>query len=311
MKSPLISIIIPVYNAEKTITTAVQSILNNDYPNLEIILIDDGSRDHSLKICQQLAESRQQLNKNPKQLVAKTKKQLNKSQKTTKINQNPTRTIQVLHQSNSGPSAARNLGLRHASGEYICFVDADDEVAPTFISTLASLITKPNTALAGTGMLRRRLDRTAKKASTAQNLYRRHLRPKKPRESRQDYILWLLLQDGRLYPVANKIFHASIIRQHHLRFNEQLTFAEDTEFVLKYLAHALGTIRFDLRPLYIYNLDRTTGTVGPAARHWQNWQTSLDFVSSWLKNPTKKTRRLYKLLKLRWHISHLLAKIRK
>ncbi len=90
----LISIIIPVYNTELYLQRCIDSILNQTYANLEVLLIDDGSTDLSLVIC---------------------KKYEKKDSR-----------VRVFHQSNAGASAARNVGLENAKGEYIMFVDSDD-----------------------------------------------------------------------------------------------------------------------------------------------------------------------------------------
>jgi glycosyltransferase involved in cell wall biosynthesis len=91
-----ISVIIPVYAAEKYIADAVQSVLNQSYQHFEILLVDDGTPDASLKICEQFTDPR----------------------------------IKIIRQSNRGASAARNNGIRHAQGEYIAFLDADDTWVP-------------------------------------------------------------------------------------------------------------------------------------------------------------------------------------
>ena len=92
--NPKVSIIIPIYNAEPYIDQCVQSILSQSFHDWEMILINDGSRDHSLKICEQLAEKDDR--------------------------------IHVLSQSNMGVSSARNTGLMNAVGEYVTFIDVDD-----------------------------------------------------------------------------------------------------------------------------------------------------------------------------------------
>lgn len=89
-----LSVIIPVYNCELQITRCIESIINQTYKNVEIIIVDDGSKDQSGKLCDQLKE---------------------------KDNR-----IIVIHQKNSGVSEARNTGLKVCSGELITFVDADD-----------------------------------------------------------------------------------------------------------------------------------------------------------------------------------------
>ena len=96
----IISIIVPVYNAEKTIRQCVDSILNQEYKYLELILVDDGSKDGSPAICDEYA--------------GKDKR------------------VKVFHKENGGVSSARNLGLNHAQGGWITFVDSDDYIDPDY-----------------------------------------------------------------------------------------------------------------------------------------------------------------------------------
>ncbi|MBF04307.1 MAG: glycosyl transferase family 2 [Flavobacterium sp.] len=101
--SILVSVIIPVYNVEKYISEAIESVLNQTYKDIEIILVDDGSIDNSLSICKQFAQQ----------------------------NQN----IKLIEQQNSGVSIARNNGLSVAVGEYVFFMDSDDTIDAEFIRT--------------------------------------------------------------------------------------------------------------------------------------------------------------------------------
>ncbi len=111
----LISIIVPVYNNKKYISKCVNSLSNQTYKNLEIILVDDGSQDNSLKICNKLA-----------------KKDCR---------------IKVIHKENSGVSEARNLGLSNAVGEYILFVDGDDFLPLDATEKLHNVIKSNNSDL--------------------------------------------------------------------------------------------------------------------------------------------------------------------
>ena len=105
MKSKaLISIIVPVYNVEEYLEKCVFSLITQTYKNLEIILIDDGSNDRSPKICDFLVK------KDPR--------------------------IVVIHQNNSGVSAARNTGIEASSGEFIAFIDGDDYISPYMMECL-------------------------------------------------------------------------------------------------------------------------------------------------------------------------------
>lgn len=97
-KNPLISIIIPVYNAEHYLKLCLDSVLLQSFHEIEVILVDDGSTDNSPELCRQYAEYDSR--------------------------------ICFLHQPNAGVSAARNRGLKAATGEFILFLDADDLLAP-------------------------------------------------------------------------------------------------------------------------------------------------------------------------------------
>ena len=107
-----ISVIVPVYNAEEYVENTVQSIINQTYKNIQIILVDDGSIDQSLKIIQQLAKKEKR--------------------------------IKVIHQENKGVSAARNKGISFATGDYLTFVDADDLLEPKACEILYDNIKKYN-----------------------------------------------------------------------------------------------------------------------------------------------------------------------
>lgn len=98
------SIIIPVYNAEKTLRKCIDSIRKQTFTNYEVILIDDGSTDQSFSIC--------------KKYVIQDEK------------------FRVHHQQNSGPSAARNAGLKLATGKWICFVDSDDSIEASYLQDI-------------------------------------------------------------------------------------------------------------------------------------------------------------------------------
>ena len=110
--NPLISIIVPIYKVEKYLCRCVDSILNQTYVNLEIILVDDGSPDDCPQICDDYAE---------------------------KDNR-----IKVIHKENGGLSDARNAGMEIAKGKYISFIDSDDYVSLDFFETLYNTIITEN-----------------------------------------------------------------------------------------------------------------------------------------------------------------------
>ncbi len=112
----LVSIIVPVYNVEQYLEKCVNSIINQSYKNLEIILVDDGATDNSGKICDELAKLDNR--------------------------------IKVYHKENGGLSDARNYGVERATGEYIGFVDSDDYIDPEMYEKLYEAIKKENVDVA-------------------------------------------------------------------------------------------------------------------------------------------------------------------
>ena len=104
----LISLIIPVYNVEQYLTACVDSVLAQTYENIEIILVDDGAKDASGAMCDELAKRDAR--------------------------------IQTVHKTNGGLSDARNKGLEYATGKYVVFIDSDDIVAPNMVAYLYDLI---------------------------------------------------------------------------------------------------------------------------------------------------------------------------
>ena len=106
----LVSLIIPVYRVEKYLSRCLDSVLNQDYSNIEIILVDDGSPDSSPLICDEYAQ------RDPR--------------------------ISVIHKKNGGQSSARNAGLKVAKGHYVNFLDSDDWIAPDTVSYALGLLKK-------------------------------------------------------------------------------------------------------------------------------------------------------------------------
>ena len=103
-KNPLISVVVPIYKVERYLNACVDSIVNQTYSNLEIILVDDGSPDRCPEICDEYARRDNR--------------------------------IRVIHQENGGLSAARNAGIDIASGDFLTFIDSDDFVAKNYVELL-------------------------------------------------------------------------------------------------------------------------------------------------------------------------------
>ena len=116
--NPLVSIIVPVYGTEQYLSKCVESILSQTYSNTEIILVDDQSPDCCPAICDSFAERDNR--------------------------------VKVIHQENKGVSGARNTGIRCSSGEYIMFVDSDDEIYPDSVKLMLEDIVKYGADIAST-----------------------------------------------------------------------------------------------------------------------------------------------------------------
>lgn len=112
---PLISIIVPVYNVEKHLNNCIDSIINQTYKNIEIILVDDGSKDNSSKICDNYI--------------------------------NTDNRVKVFHKTNGGLSSTRNCGITNSTGEYITFIDSDDDIETYYVEYLYELIKKYKTKM--------------------------------------------------------------------------------------------------------------------------------------------------------------------
>lgn len=112
---PLVSVIVPIYNVEKYLKRCVESILKQEYKNIEIILVDDGSPDNCGNICDEYEKSDGR--------------------------------IKVIHKQNGGLSDARNTGIKFSNGDYYTFVDSDDYIAPYMIKDMVALAESQNIKL--------------------------------------------------------------------------------------------------------------------------------------------------------------------
>lgn len=113
----MVSVIIPVYNAEKTLEKCINSILHQTYVNIEIILVNDGSTDNSLNICCKMRDCDSR--------------------------------IRIINKKNAGVSSARNIGIESATGEYCCFVDSDDWIEKDHVESLMANIAGVDCVISG------------------------------------------------------------------------------------------------------------------------------------------------------------------
>ena len=233
----LISVIIPIYNVDKYLERCVNSIIEQTYENLEIILVDDGSKDKSPQICDSYEKK--------------------------------DRRIKVIHKENSGVSETRNIGIKQSTGKYILFVDADDYLEKDMIMCLYNTLTdnkvdivrgnyyisngsdnkiKGNTY----GLANRVLDRNDIVEKLIPNLL----------ESKIQCYVWLLLISREK---INKIDE----------FDKELYILEDTLFYINLLLKADSIYILDI-PLYNYNIANISSATKSSKYYVRNMKNMIN-----------------------------------
>jgi len=226
----LVSIIVPVYNAEPFLSKCVISLLNQTHRDIEIILINDGSTDKSLNICKHFAS-------------------LDKR-------------VKIKDQQNQGQSVARNLGINISKGEYIMFVDADDFCEPDIVSSLVATIKPKQIGLAICSYTSHLFDNDVELRSNCLKI--------EPGQKAVNDIFDLRTLDisnqraknSRNYEVSmiwGRLYTAEVIKKNNLQFNPLLSKFEDTEFNMVYLSHVENIFVLD-RNLYHYHVGTAQGT---------------------------------------------------
>lgn len=206
-----ISIIVPLYNAERTLRRCVDSILAQTFTDYELLLVNDGSTDGSAAICADYAS------KHPH--------------------------VRVLDKTNGGVSSARNAGIRAAQGDYLAFVDADDEIKPSFLATFAEQGMAHDLCIQSMTLVNTQGER--QEVCLAEQL----LTKKDDMAAAILDILWKQLPVSACY----SLFQRRLIMEHGMEFDERIVQCEDTDFMLHYLLHC-ETMHILPTPNYIYYL---------------------------------------------------------
>lgn len=214
--NPLISVVIPVYNSEKYILKCIDTVINQDYKNLELILINDGSYDNSLEKI-----------KNHHVLF-------NWAQSHSLI-------IKTIR--NSGVSNARNIGIQLSTGSYIAFVDSDDFLEHNHFSELIQNINKNTLPIVSF----RRLDVNLNLSKEIKVLPGNYTSKEIIRD-----ILDKKTRNSELLPaVWNKLFSLDIIKSNNIKFEKEFNYGEDWLFVLNYLRY-IDYVKVSNAVTYIY-----------------------------------------------------------
>lgn len=195
IEEPLVSIIIPVYNTKPYLERCIQSVVQQTYKQLEILLIDDGSTDGAAELCDRFAEHHTN--------------------------------IYVVHIENRGVSIARNKGLDIARGEFILFIDSDDAVSNTYVESFINSNDDADIIIGSIEDLY--IDRAG---HTYKHKIRKHKAPRYGKLFDEYYNLI----DWIRGPVA-KLYRKHIIDEYNLRFDKNLSVAEDQVFNFNYYCY--------------------------------------------------------------------------
>ena len=219
-----VSIILPIYNAEEYLEECVNSVLNQTYPNLQIILVNDGSKDNSWKICQKLKDKDSR--------------------------------IEIYSQKNSGVSVARNKGLEVANGKWIMFVDPDDILDKNIVNFFLSKLNNKVDIIACSCYGfddKQKFQAHFFSGNRKFDLQKEDL-----------YLQLLNVNYGQTAKVFTaigvpwgKIYRRSFIESNNLKFDPKLRRMQDNIFNLYAFSLARNVYYFDL-PLYYYRLNNIT-----------------------------------------------------
>ncbi|TCB80460.1 glycosyltransferase family 2 protein [Acinetobacter sp. ANC 4173] len=181
----LISVIIPAYNASKTICATLDSLLGQTKSNFEVLIIDDGSIDNTYEVCATYTSEKK---------------------------------FRVIKQENKGVSAARNLGINNAKGDYILFMDADDFISKSAINEIYEHLEKNNSDIVFFNYYIKNNNEEMLVSNSGEIV-------------KDEIIVNIMKGDVRGF-VWNKVFRKSFIQKNNLFFSENLKYCEDEEFLL-------------------------------------------------------------------------------
>ena len=195
--NPTVSIIVPVYNAEKNLDRCIESVLKQDYENFELILMDDGSKDNSGNLCDEYAKKDAR--------------------------------IRVIHKENSGVSDTRNQAIQLARGEYLQFIDSDDWITPDATGLMVRMAQESKCEMVIADFYRVIGERLAHKGDIREDgLLTREEFALYMMEDPADFyygVLW------------NKLYRRDIVEEFQLRMDENISWCEDFIFNMEYIRH--------------------------------------------------------------------------
>lgn len=208
MTTPLLTIVIPVYNMEKYVEKCIRSVLSQSFADFELIVIDDGSKDNSCKVIEKLAEEDTRI----------------------KLHVYP----------NGGVSVARNKGIELAQGTYLMFIDADDYISDKYLENIISQVNKYKADIYIWGITKNLLSGKEKQiAPSLSGLYTQ-------KDFLTEFIEEQYSTHKGLYGyISNKLLRTEILFSNNIRFDESMKLMEDYVFFLRYYSHCQSFFCFD------------------------------------------------------------------
>lgn len=211
----LISIIIPAYNVEKYIEKCINSVLNQSYKNIEIVLVNDGSTDNTQNIIDGFTEKDNRL--------------------------------KIIHKENTGVSDTRNIGLEIANGDYIGFIDSDDEIRPNMYETLLTDIKNNDADIAHCGF--ELISQSSTKIFNGTN---------KTYIQTQKEALTSLLRGDLFEPSScTKLYKKKVLK--NIKFDKEVKFNEDLLFNVEAFKQSQRIVFHDV-PLYLYKYNANSAS---------------------------------------------------
>lgn len=248
-ETKLVSLVIPAYNDVDFISMCLDSAIKQTYKNIEIIIVDDGSTDGTSEILDQY--------------------------------QSKDRRIKVHHKKNTGVSDSRNVGIALATGEYICFADADDKLTPEYVEYLLDLIVKNNADISLTTRMFGTFDGKQVDKVTERIV------------SGTDAAVGILSYQIPI-GVYSKMFSSSFLKKNKIKFNTELYIGEGFNFNFDSFMKA-GKVVESNKKIYFYRRDNpTSATTKFSMDKWVNGLKAIDLMKEHLDQDPRNSKELRK-----------------
>ena len=258
MNAPLVTISIPIYNCEKHLINCLQSVVNQEYKNLEIQLVDDLGNDNSMQLAEDFIQKHSDFN------------------------------FKILkNEKNSGLSVVRNVGIDNAEGKYIFFLDSDDEITPDCISKMVEIAECEQVEMVCGNVKTIKLDSKEEIAAF-------RLQNTKDKIIGNTEIFESFIHGKFPVPSWNKLILVDFLRQNKLYFKEGLFAQDDLQTFITILK--LNSVCFFKEVTYLYYLHQNSVIHNRNRKHFKNWNTIISEIDKYF-NQEKDLNRKQKLKK--------------